>query len=73
VSTPPPATPSPPPARVHPANGDVTVEYLERSNIRVRGAVTGRTYAFSFAHAAQRVDRRDTTALLASGFFRALT
>jgi hypothetical protein len=51
----------------------VTVEYLERSNIRVRGAVTGRTYAFSSAHAAQRVDRRDTAALLASGFFRART
>jgi len=51
----------------------VTVEYLERSNIQVRGAVTGRTYAFSFAHAAQRVDRRDTAALLASGFFRART
>ena len=48
----------------------MTIEYSERSNIRVRGAATGRLYEFSAARHTQTVDGRDAAALLESRFFR---
>jgi hypothetical protein len=60
-----------PPAALPPAaHGDITVEYSERSSIRLRGAITGRVYEFSARHPAQMVDRRDASALLDTHFFR---
>jgi hypothetical protein len=48
----------------------VSVQYLEHSPIRVRGAVSGRHYDFSSSRPAQSVDRRDVPGLLRTGFFR---
>jgi hypothetical protein len=50
----------------------VTLRYLERSPILVRGSLTGRHYQFSDATPVQAVDPRNATALLRTGFFRRL-
>lgn len=54
------ATPHPP----------VSVRYLEKSPIRVRGTVTGRQYEFSGSRRVLSVDARDASSLLQSRFFR---
>jgi hypothetical protein len=51
-------------------SGAVAVEYLERTKIQVRGAVTGRVYEFSRAVPLQHVDPRDAPRLLGTRFFR---
>jgi len=61
---------TPPPSPVAAAYGDVSIEYLERSPIRVRGSATGRVYEFSRARAVQPVDARDSAGLLSTRFFR---
>ena len=48
----------------------VSVRYLEKSPIRVRGLVSGLWYGFSGSHAVQRVDARDASSLLNTRFFR---
>lgn len=53
-----------------PVSGAVPIEYLERSKIHVRGAVTGRVYEFSRAVPVQHVDPRDAPRLLGTRFFR---
>jgi hypothetical protein len=60
----------PPPAAVVVAGGDVPIEYLERSRIRVRGPATGRVYEFSGDARVQAVDLRDAAGLLGTRFFR---
>jgi hypothetical protein len=49
-----------------------TVQYLQSSNVVVRGPVTGRRYAFSGWNSVQSVDRRDARALLSTRMFRAV-
>ncbi|MBI4528834.1 MAG: hypothetical protein HY695_33985 [Deltaproteobacteria bacterium] len=48
----------------------VTIRYLEKSPILVRGPATGRQYHFSGARSVQCVDVRDAEALLLTRFFR---
>ena len=48
----------------------VSVRYLEKSPIRVRGLVSGKSYQFSGAAPIQQVDARDASALLNTRFFR---
>jgi hypothetical protein len=48
----------------------VTLRYLERSRILVRGPASGRQYEFSADRAVQHVDGRDAPALLETRFFR---
>ena len=75
-------SPPPPPSAVEQAaapappaqttrRADRTVQYTERSNVRVRGSATGRWYEFSGSDPVQPVDARDAPALLATRFFRA--
>ncbi len=59
-----------PAAPLAPVSGTVAVEYLERTKIQVRGAVTGRVYEFSRAIPLQHVDPRDAPRLLGTRFFR---
>ena len=63
-----PAAPSPPPQAARRA--ERTVQYTERSGVRVRGTATGRWYEFSGSNPVQSVDARDAAALLATRFFR---
>lgn len=49
--------------------GAVTLRYLARSSVVVRGPITGMTYRFSAAEPVQRVARADRDALLRSGHF----
>jgi hypothetical protein len=49
--------------------GAVSLRYLARSPIIVRGPATGTEYRFSAAHPVQRVARADREALLRSGHF----
>lgn len=66
-----PASADPGPGAAHaPATATVPVRYLERPGVVVRGAVTGRRYAFSGTQAVQPVDARDAGAFLLSRFFR---
>jgi len=48
----------------------VTLRYLERSALLVRGPVTGRYYEFSAMQPDRQVDLRDATQLLHTSFFR---
>jgi hypothetical protein len=48
----------------------VTLRYLERSPIAVRGPATGRYYEFSAAAPVKPVDPRDAAALLRTRFFQ---
>lgn len=48
----------------------VTLRYIETSEIRVRGPMTGRLYDFSGNPPTQAVDPRDAGALARSGRFR---
>jgi hypothetical protein len=48
----------------------INVRYLERSPIRVRGLVSGRSYEFSGTAPVQPVDARDATSFLNTRFFR---
>jgi hypothetical protein len=48
----------------------VPLAYSERSAVRVRGSVTGQTYAFSGDRPVQLVDRRDAPALVATPYFQ---
>jgi hypothetical protein len=49
-----------------------TLQYLQSSNIVVRGPVTGRRYGFSVWNRVQSVDRRDARALMSTRMFRAV-
>jgi hypothetical protein len=48
----------------------ISVRYLERSPIRVRGLVSGMSYEFSGSRPVQQVDARDASSLLNTRFFR---
>ena len=48
----------------------ISVRYLERSPIRVRGFVSGMFYEFSGSRPVQQVDARDASSLLNTRFFR---
>jgi hypothetical protein len=48
----------------------VTLRYLERSRIVVRGLATGRYYEFSGIDAVKPVEARDAATLLRTQFFR---
>jgi hypothetical protein len=47
-----------------------SLRYLKNPPIRVRGPVSGRYYEFSGGRTVQRVDPRDASSLLNTGFFR---
>ena len=51
----------------HPSVG---IRYLETSQIRVRGLVSGMFYEFSGSRPVQQVDARDASSLLNTRFFR---
>lgn len=51
-------------------SSSVSLRYLERSPILVRGPITGRHYQFSAAQPVQPVDSRDADALVRTRFFR---
>lgn len=57
-------------AGARPGYSLVTLRYLEKSPILVRGTVTGQQYEFSGARPVQSVDARDAAALLQTRFFR---
>lgn len=48
----------------------VTLRYVERAPIQMRGPVTGLQYEFSISHPIQTVDPRDAAALLRTRLFR---
>jgi hypothetical protein len=52
------------------SSSSMTVRYVEKSPVLVRGPATGRQYEFSGAHPTQNVDSRDAEALLRTRFFR---
>jgi hypothetical protein len=53
-----------------PGAATITLQYLQSSNVVVRGPVTGRRYAFSAWNRVQSVDRRDARTLLSTRMFR---
>jgi hypothetical protein len=57
-------------AGTRPVYSSVTLRYLEKSPILVRGPVTDQQYEFSGARPVQSVDARDAAALLRTRFFR---
>jgi hypothetical protein len=65
-----PRAPQQPVAPAHLPNSPVALRYTQRSPIRVRGPVTGRTYDFSSSNPVQAVDSRDATTLMRTRFFR---
>lgn len=48
----------------------ISVRYLEKSPIRVRGVASGMSYEFSGSRPVQQVDARDASSLLNTRFFR---
>ena len=48
----------------------ISVRYMEKSPIRVRGMASGMSYEFSGSRPVQQVDARDATSLLNTRFFR---
>jgi hypothetical protein len=48
----------------------MTIRYLRTPGIVVRGAVTGRSYAFSGSSPVQAVDARDAAGFLRTSLFR---
>ncbi len=48
----------------------VELYYFGRTNIQLRGAVTGQTYAFSRSAPVQAIDRRDVFSMLQTRLFR---
>jgi hypothetical protein len=58
-----------PPRGTAPPSGTVLLRYGGRSALTVRGAVTGRIYAFAPVQPLQPVDERDVPALSAAGGF----
>ena len=50
--------------------GSVSLRYVEKSPVRVRGPVSGRQYDFSGSHPVQAVDPRDAALLLRTRFFQ---
>jgi hypothetical protein len=50
--------------------GAVPLEFTRRTNIVVRGPVTGRGYRFHDGAYIQLVDHRDAAALIATGYFQ---
>jgi hypothetical protein len=60
----------PTPGLTGPTHSSVSLRYLERSPILVRGPATGREYSFSGTHPVQPVDARDAEAFLRTRFFR---
>ena len=67
----PPAAPSAAPSGPLPPAASVVLRYTERSPVLVKGAATGRVYAFSQSNPTQYVDARDAAGLLRTRFFRA--
>jgi hypothetical protein len=59
-----------PPTPVPTPQSSISVRYLERSSIRVRGVVSGLYYEFSDSRPIQWVDTRDAPYLLNQRFFR---
>jgi len=61
--------PAPEPRPAATLFGAVSLRYLARSAVVVRGPVTGMQYRFSGAEPVQRVARADRDALLRTGHF----
>lgn len=53
-----------------PAPGSVRLRFTRESGVRVRGPVSGLSYAFSGDAPVQSVDARDAETLLQTGYFR---
>jgi hypothetical protein len=51
-------------------HNSISVRYLEKSPIRVRGMASGMSYEFSGSRPVQQVDARDAPSLLNTRFFR---
>ena len=60
--------PRPPAAAAAPKQ--LLLRYTESAPVLITGAVTGKRYQFSSAHALQQVDERDAASLLQTAFFR---
>jgi hypothetical protein len=60
----------PPQRTAYTSHASVTLRYLERSPILVRGPATGRYYEFSGADAVKPIEPRDAAALLRTRFFQ---
>ena len=61
---------APNPAPISSSRSSISVRYLEKSPIRVRGLVSGIGYEFSASRPVQQVDARDASSLLNTRFFR---
>jgi hypothetical protein len=59
-----------PPAAASVAATDVPLRFVRQGDIRVRGPITGRQYAFSQAAPVAQVDMRDTASLLRTTWFK---
>lgn len=71
------APPVPPMPHTQAMNGqtatrrpDVTINYVGRNSLTVKGTYTGRAYRFSPASRTQSVDARDGRVLLRTRYFR---
>jgi len=62
--------PAPTPQTTTSTFGAVLIQYLERSPVRVQGAVTGRIYSFSESHRIQVVAASDANTLEQSRAFQ---
>lgn len=60
----------PQPSAVAVAARQLLVRYTEAAPVLITGAVTGKRYQFSSAHALLQVDERDAAPLLRTAFFR---
>ena len=52
-----------------PTPGPVSIRYVRRVPLCMKGEATGHTYEFSSVRARQQVDSRDLAGLLRSGYF----
>jgi hypothetical protein len=64
------ASVTPQTATAQPAEQSVTIRYLGRSAIRIRGPRTGHVYVFRPGEPDQLISHRDAEVLLRTGLFR---
>jgi hypothetical protein len=60
-------------SNAQPSAAPISLRFLQRRSIVVRGPVTGRRYQFHDGAYTRGIDRRDTVELLKSGCFEKLT